>query len=239
MPNPTKSQHKSRLVTILLVAIAGCAVTPKISEHGRIDEIPMYGGLDRTKVPELRAADEKFKNEVVAHYGSMENASRVWVEQGFNFYKRDDLGLAMRRFNQAWILNPRNPEVYAGFAAVLNDSGRHCEAMEHMDRALSLNPPQTQGIYTDAASVTNSCAINGGDQSARLTARSEALYKKAEEVERDKRYLYEAWINARRMRAEYTQAWQLVIKARAAGHSPSDALVARLRREMPEPPKSD
>jgi tetratricopeptide (TPR) repeat protein len=201
--------------------LADCLATTPVNQGTRIDEVPMYGGLDRSKSAELKAADEKFIFDVTQHYGSREKAGRVWVEQGFRFQKQDSFGLAMRRFNQAWLLDPANPEVYAGFAAVLHDQGRNCEAMQMSDKTLALNPPTFQGIYTDSARIFTLCAVSdktlSPEAKTELLNRSDAIYKKAEEVEPDKRYLYSSWATAYYWREQYTEAWLMVAKARAVG----------------------
>ena len=101
-----------------LLLLSGCLATSPVNQGTRIDELPMYGGIDRSRVPKLKAGDEKFISDVITQFGSREKASALWVNQGYRFYKQDQLGLAMRRFNQAWLLNPNNPEVYAGFGRV-------------------------------------------------------------------------------------------------------------------------
>ena len=95
----------------------------------------MYGGLDRNSDPSLRAADEKLIADTARHYGSREKASAVFTGNGFAFYGRDDLANAMRRFNQAWLLDPNNPEAYFGFAVVLHDKGKNCEAATQFEKA--------------------------------------------------------------------------------------------------------
>jgi hypothetical protein len=94
-----------------------------------IDQVPMYGGMDRNSVPELKTGDEKLITDTTRQYGTREKASAAFVGTGFAYYQRDDLTNAMRRFNQAWLLDPNNPEVYAGFGSVLHDKGKNCEAM--------------------------------------------------------------------------------------------------------------
>ncbi|MFK8068494.1 MAG: type IV pilus biogenesis/stability protein PilW [Gammaproteobacteria bacterium] len=111
--------------------LTGCLATSP-NHQTRIDEVPMYGGMDRSKNSELKKGDEKFISDVTERFGSREKASKVWVEQGFKFYSQDDLGMAMRRFNQAWLLDPKNPETFAGFGSVLHDQGQYCEAMKMM-----------------------------------------------------------------------------------------------------------
>jgi tetratricopeptide (TPR) repeat protein len=209
--------------------------------------------MDRSKVPELKAADEKFISDVTAHFGSREKAAARWVNQAYAFYHQDQLGMAMRRFNQAWLLNPDNPEIYAGFASILHEQGKPCDAMKMMEKALALNPPTFQGIYPDAGRIVTLCAISDKTLSpsakGELIARSEALYEKAEKIEPDKRYIYSSWATAYYWRGQYSDAWRMVAKARAQGigngavvglpsgavDKPSEHFLNMLRAKMPEP----
>ncbi|RCS59779.1 tetratricopeptide repeat protein [Parvibium lacunae] len=204
-----------------------------------IDQIPMYGGMDRSMIPELKAGDEKFIADTTKHYGTREKASAAFVNNGFAYYQRDDLVNAMRRFNQAWLLNPQNPEVYAGFGAVLHDQGKNCEGMQMMEKAIELNPPTFQGIYPDAARLITLCAISDknltSEAKLKLFERSESLYKKAEEIEPNKRYVYGSWATAYYWRGQYSDAWAMVVKERAAGGKPNERFLGLLREKMPEP----
>ena len=125
--------------------------------------------------------------------------------------------------------------------------------MEMMEKALTLNPPTFQGIYPDAARIVSLCSIGNKTLSpkekAELIARSEALYKKAEQIEPDKRYIYSSWATAYFWRGQYNDAWRMVAKARALGtgsgaivglpsgaaNEPNEHFLNMLRAKMPEP----
>ncbi|KGD92110.1 hypothetical protein JL37_15780 [Achromobacter sp. RTa] len=220
--------------------LAGCAAggAPVVPKAG-LDEAPMYGGADRSAAADLRAADDKLIAEATQSYGSRESASRAWVEQGYRFYQADQLGMAMRRFNQAWLLDSKNPQVYTGFAAVLHDEGRFCDAMNMMDRALSLDPRSFQGSYADAGRTAARCAAEDKtlppEARVAATLRSDAMFRKGEQLEPDKGYLYASWASAFYRRGQYSDAWAMIFKSRAAGGQPSPAFVEMLRVKMPEP----
>jgi Tfp pilus assembly protein PilF len=232
----------NRIASLLLLGAAilvnGCAVDSP-PQKTRIDEVPMYGGMDRSAYPELKAADEKFIADVSREWGSRENAARAWVDQGFRFYQQDHLGLAMRRFNQAWLLDPTNSEVFWGFGSVLHDQGKNCESMRMINLALARNPPTNQGFYADAGQAVALCAISDEQlpvaAKSRLLDRSEELFRKAEEIEPDKGYVYSTWATAYYWREQYSDAWSMVFRARAAGGDCSEHFLALLRKEMPEP----
>jgi len=226
---------------IYLVGLFLLSFSAWIHADGKIplDQLPMYGKMDRNAIPEVRAGDEKLIADTTKGFGSREKASAAFVNNGFAYYQRDDLANAMRRFNQAWLLDPNNPEVYAGFATVLHDQGKNCEAMEMMERALALNPPTFQGIYPDAARIITLCAAGDkgmtADEKNKLFERSEFLYKKAEEVEPNKRYVYGSWATAYYWRGQYAEAWEMVAKERSVGGRPSEKFLGLLRQQMAEP----
>ncbi len=90
--------------------------------------LPMYGGENAIKTPSMLLADKEFIDSFVREIGSREKASvgvtggaREWLEKG-------DLDTAMKRFNQAWLLDPNNPEPYRGFAEILKRQGKTEEA---------------------------------------------------------------------------------------------------------------
>lgn len=233
--------------------ISGCGTTSPVDEVTRADEIPMYAGIDRSLFPEFKAADEKFISDVTKQFGSRVRGSALWVNQGFKFYAQNQLGLATKRFNQAWLLNPKNSEVYAGFGSVFHSQGKNCEAMNMMEKALALNPPTFQGIYPDAAKIVTLCAVNSKalstEEKAKLIARAEAVYEKAEDVEADKRYVYSSWATSYYWAGQYSRAWLMVNKARALGvgsgavsglpsaaiNEPNELFLNMLRKEMAEP----
>jgi hypothetical protein len=108
-----------------------------------------------------------------------------------------------------------------------------------MEKAIELNPPTFQGIYPDAARLITLCAVNdkglSTEAKAKLLEQSESLYKKAEVVEPNKRYVYGSWATAYYWRGQYSQAWAMVAKERAAGGKPSEKFLGLLREKMPDP----
>ena len=230
---------RHRILLFASVLIAGLFSLSHAEGQTPIDQVPMYGGMDRSAIPELKAADEKLIADTVRHYGTREKASAAFVKNGFAYYQRDDLANAMRRFNQAWLLDPKNPDVYTGFGSVLHDQGKNCEAMQMMEKALALNPPTNQGILPDAARLITLCAVSDKGLSTeaknKLFERSESLYRKAEEIEPNKSYVYGSWSTAYYWRGQYSEAWVMIAKERAAGGKPSERLLGLLRDKMPEP----
>ena len=226
-------------MALLAFVITSCATQGLSGGATAIDQVPIYGGMDRSAFPDLKAADEKLISDTTQYYGSREAASLEFSRNGRAYYDHGDLTNAMRRFNQAWLLNPKNPEAFAGFGKVLHNQEKYCESMRMMDQALNLNPPTSQGIYPDAARIITLCAVKDKTLSSEtkneLLKRSEEIYKKAEGIESNKLFFYSSWAAAYYWRGQYEQSWSMVAKVREAGGTVNEQLLRLLREKMPEP----
>jgi Tfp pilus assembly protein PilF len=221
---------------ILLLLLGLASGLPTYAQP--IDQMPMYGGIDRSADASLRAADEKLVADTSKHYGSREKASAAFIGNGFAFYGRNNLENAMRRFNQAWLLDPNNPEVYFGFAVVLHDRGKQCEALGQFEKAASFGR-YIQGMTPDAARVAVLCAIQdktlSNEAKETLFTRADALYAQALSQESNKGYVHSSMASALYWRGKYAEAWASVKLARENGGQVPEQFLRLLREKMPEP----
>jgi tetratricopeptide (TPR) repeat protein len=230
------------LVTVsFILGCAGCASPIADTRPTPGDQLPMYGEMDREADPLLKEADRQLIEGATKEFGSRKNASAAFVNTGFSYYYRNELDRAMRRFNQGWLLNPNNPQVYWGFASVLHDKGEYCEAKDMIEKALPLNPPDNRGFYPDAGRIYTLCAVNNptlpSADKGKLIEQSEMLYRNGEKTEPGKAYLYMSWASAYYWRGEYENAWKMVKKHREAGGKTrsDDRFISMLSAKMPEP----
>ena len=195
--------------------------------------------MDRSSYPELKAADEKLIEDTTRHYGSRAAASTAFANQGFAYYRRDDLQNAMRRFNQAWLLNPGNPDAYWGFASILSDQQRYCDATKYMETALGKGGLQP-GALPDGAIVFAGCAMSGAaadpERKAALLKRSEELFAQAMATGAPKGYTLLMWARAKFAQGDYAAAWAKVKEMReSTGKSPPEPFLRALEAKMPGP----
>lgn len=101
----------------------GVRVTKKTFD-APIMEQPFYGFAE--KAPELKAADEKFIAAVIQVAGTREKAFEETVRRGWSAFFANNIPEATRRFNQAFLLDPAQSQIYHGFAIItqvrFNDS---------------------------------------------------------------------------------------------------------------------
>jgi tetratricopeptide (TPR) repeat protein len=124
--------------------------TWKEESKSNIRLLPEYGNATKSK--EQKEADEEFIKRSVQQDGSREKASEHMVEFGFSYLYRKDIRTAMYRFNQAWLLNPKNENAYWGFGAIYFSFNDFENAMIQYTKGLEINPESSK-ILTDKATV--------------------------------------------------------------------------------------
>lgn len=134
-PRPSATYAQLLLLAGLLLAAFGSAAqrhgnvaVQHLATYGRRPDNtePMYGPAPKSK--RHQRIDARFVRESVALYGSRDSAAHEMVRAGWHYLKRRDPGTAMKRFNQAWLLDSLLPDPYFGFATVLDLQHRSAEA---------------------------------------------------------------------------------------------------------------
>jgi tetratricopeptide (TPR) repeat protein len=142
----------------LLVLGASVTVFSVGSAAGQGDpteKLPMYGQPGIARPENLKKFDEDFIRDATFRFGSRGAASRVLSEQGWESFRKGMLDVAMRRFNEAWLLNPKNYQVFWGFGAVLSEQGKLTAAIEQLETARELidDPKQKVLLLSDRGTV--------------------------------------------------------------------------------------
>jgi tetratricopeptide (TPR) repeat protein len=86
-----------------------------LQRFGKLNLVPMYGHPNIVKTPDYVKADESFITTISKDYQSKNEASKELVYLGLNFFYKGELQTAMKRFNQAWLVDSTNAGSYFGF----------------------------------------------------------------------------------------------------------------------------
>lgn len=101
-------------------------------------EIPMWEGVGKT--PAQKAADRQLI-DTIEKTGRKEQAVRRAIQLGWQYIAKKNPEMAMKRFNQAWLLSPEHPDVHWGFAVATHYQNRPLSVVErHFKKAESLKP---------------------------------------------------------------------------------------------------
>lgn len=227
---------------ILLSTAMAWSFDPVFAQEQRIDNIPMYGQPAIPRPEHLKKADEDFIKEAVAGLGTREAASKAWFAQGEEFLQKRNLDFAMRRYNQAWLLNPNNYQPYWGFGRVMLERGKFDEAIDHLERSKALVDDQHQKIAllvdlgtaysVKAETVSKSSTAEG----ARFFTLANQTYTEATALDPKYGNGWRRWAMSLYEQGDYAQAWEKVKQARAQNARPlPPAFLRALEQKMPEP----
>lgn len=135
LPSARRRLAPFPLVCLLLAACSGPPAPP------RVENLPMYGAPAIPRPTLLRQADAHFVETAAAEFaGDRKLACISWIGQGDRLLADGNLDGAMRRYNEAWLLDPANYEVYEGFARVLLAQEKTSDALPHLRKAIELCP---------------------------------------------------------------------------------------------------
>jgi len=87
---------------------------------------PMYGEVVKSNA--YKELDEDFRKECLEKFKTIDSSVFVQIDHAWRYYYHNDLKTAMKRFNQAWLLNPQFPDSYFGFAAIVDTTGNPTDA---------------------------------------------------------------------------------------------------------------
>lgn len=118
-----------------------------------INELPMYGHAWKT--PEQQRADQVYIETMTRGGRSRQDAAGSAARLGWNSCYAADCSNAMRRFNQAWLLDPNNRLALWGFAVISMERGEIEEATRYFQMAITAGPedPSLQRDYEAALSM--------------------------------------------------------------------------------------
>lgn len=111
---------------------------------------PEYGNAIKTKGQ--LDADSEFIKLVLSQDSTRSKGSEHLVKLGFTYLSNGDVKTAMERFNQAWLLDPKNENSYWGYGAIYGYFNDYDTAIAEYDKGLLINP-NSPVILTDKATV--------------------------------------------------------------------------------------
>ena len=206
------------------------------------DKLPMFGQPKIPRPENLRQADEAFIRDSTLRYGSRQAASNALANQGWAAIRNKQIDLAMQRFNQAWLLNPKNFSAFWGFGAVLSERGKLAEAIEQLETARDLteDPIQRVALLCDLGAVHSEYAARmPKDQElerAQHFILANSRFAESVELNPDYARTWREWALSLYEQERYSEAWLRVRRARELKAEPfPPGFLEKLSAKMPEP----
>ena len=206
------------------------------------DTLPMFGQPKIARSEDLKKADETFIRDSTLRYGNRQAGSNTLAVQGWTAVRSRQVDLAMQRFNQAWLLNPKNYSAFWGFGAVLSEKGKLAEALEYLETARELveDPTQRVALLCDLGAVHSAYAarLPADRQLERAQHFVLANSRFTESLENDPKFApsWREWAMSLYDQERYSEAWIKVKKARELQAEPfPPEFLKKLSAKMPEP----
>ena len=234
--------QKMRLGLICLVIALLIGLNSAHAQSDGSEMLPMFGQPKIARPDNLKQADEAFIRDTTLRYGSRQAASNALATQGWAAIRAKQGDVAMQRFNQAWLLNPKNYSVFWGFGAVLSERGKLADAIEQLETARELTDDSTQrtALLCDLGTVHSEYA-------ARMPAEKQlerahhfvvANNRFTESLELNPKYApsWREWAISLYAQERYSEAWIRVRQARALDADPfPPEFLKKLSEKMSEP----
>lgn len=146
------NKYKLTIASFLIFLFA-CSGTVKECPQG-INLLPMYG--HKTKCKEQLESDSIFLAESDRVFKSRKEAAERYIEKAWEFYYQDKMDMAMKRFNQAWLLDSMQADIYWGFGNILGTKKQFEASIPLFEKSISLNaqnPLVLEGLATSYANM--------------------------------------------------------------------------------------
>ena len=220
-----------RIIPLVLLFLIGSAFSVAFAQD--ISLQPKYGLQPKNEAQ--KAADAKLLATVDEQYkGNRKKAAEEVSTRGWQFLRQGNAADAMKRFNQAWLIDSSNGSALWGMAAIQAGSGKHDESLKLFAEAESRlgSDIDFSADYAKAVGVAGAQAKN----SARLNdafSRFARVYEKAPQHTLN----LQNWAITLFYVGNYAEAWKKVKLAEATPrHAEIDPrFIAALQSKMPRP----
>lgn len=204
------------LVSLLLITAHSFAV------EYELNELPMYGGQH---TPQVEPSQENSKSA---------------AELGWKYLYRGDLSTAMKRFNQAWMFDRKNPDAFWGFGIVMGRRAEKEDTEENLTESISLLATAHE-LSPDNGRITGDLAFSYtilGNYLATQGKDGKQNYEKAEELfadayKRDPKYppITANWAVLKFYTGDYKASRKLISEAQERGYTPNPDFLKELNEK--------
>jgi tetratricopeptide (TPR) repeat protein len=223
--------RRKRIAYILLAA--ALIVCANLAHADDRNLLPKYGNLP--KADWQKAADDAYIKATDEEYrGDRRKASMDTAMEGWRYLSGGDLEDAMRRFNQAWLLNNKNGIALWGMAAVETEWDKFDESLKLFAEAEKSVGGEIN-FLVDYSRAVGLAGVKRKDESLISDAlnRYERIYKQAPQNGRN----LKNWAMTLSAAGKYSEAWAKVKLAESTpdkGHL-DPSFLADLQSHMPRP----
>lgn len=211
-----------------LLAEIVAEVVPKVV----YEQQPMYGKHDDSHANLFIDENQGLLSNAIATFGTREHASEGYTEKGFDHYSNKEFNKSMKRFNQAWLLNPENPYPYLGFALLMNINRQSCEAYK-MFKTANEKGVDENGFLADYAYTTTQCAVTkDNSEKESLFKQANALHEQAAQTlnKRLLAYVYHSWAKSYFLQKNLDKTEEMIEASKSFGGKIDTSLLNEIKK---------
>lgn len=98
----------------------------------------MYGHV--AKCQEQLDSDKEFLDACDKDFQSRQEAAKYYIERGWDYFYKNEFDTATMRFNQSWLLDSLNADIYWGYGNILGLRDRKFkESLTYLEKSLGMN----------------------------------------------------------------------------------------------------
>ena len=103
-----------------------------------INLLPMYGEVK--KCEQQIKLDNDFILESEKQFKNRKKGAEYYVSKAWEYFYKNDNDTAMKRFNQAWLLDNTNSEVYWGFGNIMGKKNDFEKSVKYLQKSIQMEP---------------------------------------------------------------------------------------------------
>ncbi|ARS35034.1 tetratricopeptide repeat protein [Pontibacter actiniarum] len=223
---------KKRLIAILAFF---CATTFSFAQEQTsetsVKVLPMFGGKQKTETEQKQ--DEKFLTSCDKNFSTRVEASKFFMERGWEYLNEGQTDTAMYRFNLAWLLNPGNKDTYWAFGLVTSAKGQSEEAISLYEKALELDPKNSLLLSDVAAAYL---AVYKENKKKKYLKKAAGYVNTATAADAGNAYALYNTSLVKFYEKKYGEAWDYLHRSRAINMTQIDyGYIMELVAQMPDP----
>lgn len=220
---------KLLILLIITTTIFYCASSVPINERPMYYEVFDYEKTDEHR-SKRKSADDFLKKNVILENGSSEKGSEVLTKSGWDYYFIGDFRNAIKRFNQAWLLDSKNGQVYWGMVLCLVNLPKLDQKYLPFEREKYITylfelaykfEPSNARIISDLAFNYGLSAsrklITQKKEAEELLDQSLSLFKKSTKIDSTTNEIYIQWSQVLYYKRNFEEALNKLDKAEILG----------------------
>ncbi|SFF87973.1 tetratricopeptide repeat protein [Pontibacter chinhatensis] len=217
------------IVALFIATASGFAQEQAAPLSPRV--LPMFGEKQKTEAEQKQ--DEKFLTSSDKNFTDRREASKFFMERGWEYLNEGQVDTAMYRFNLAWLLNPDNKDTYWAFGLVTSARGDNQTAIRMYEKALTYDGKNAL-LLSDAAAAY--LAVYQEKKKKKDLKKASGYLAAATAADPNNAYALYNISKVKYQEKKYKEAWDYLHKSRSIDMSSIDyAYILELSEKMPDP----